>query len=328
MSDTVSAEPDLIRDLLTEPIPKHLWHYTSYAGLQGIVESKKIYATDVRYLNDRQEFVHAKELAAKLAEEVVDSSDAAKAVSGMQKNAVGLAFDTGPLRADRLQVMVASFSDAQDQLSQWRGYSGASSGVSVSFDLSKIRPPSGVDTGVVFAPCVYDLKQKKALLQRALSHMVDTLVEWTGDVKEAIDKNRELLKMAANPAADWSSHVKGPPLSERLQLAMTKVNFDLVRICPLLKDSSFSEEREWRLVLPISMNKQLQVHPRQYRPARDTLVPYIEYPLCRTEEALLVNDLILGPGSHVEAKAATFSFLQANNIMVMPRASEVPYRPW
>jgi hypothetical protein len=326
MSDPASAEPDLIKDLLTKPIPKHLWHYTSYAGLQGIIESKKIYATDVRYLNDRQEFIHAKGLAATLAEEVVDSSDAAKVVSGSRKNAVSLAFDTGPLRADRLQVMVASFSDAQDQLSQWRGYSGPSSGVSVSFDLSKIRPLSGVDTGVVFAPCVYDLEQKKALLQRALSHMVDALVKWTSDVKEAVDKNPELLKKLESTSAEWSSHVKSPPLRERFQLAMAKVNLDLVRICPLLKDSSFSEEREWRLVLPISMDKQLQ-NPRLYRPARDTLVPYIAYPLCGANEPVPVNGLILGPGSHAEANAATFSFLQAHHIMVTPRGSEVPYRP-
>ncbi len=112
---------------------------------QGIVESKKIFATDLRYLNDSQEFVHARELAWKLADEVLESSDSGVAVSGMFKNAMNLAFNTGPLRADRLQVMVASFSQARDQLSQWRGYSGASSGVSISFDLSTIRPPLGVE---------------------------------------------------------------------------------------------------------------------------------------------------------------------------------------
>jgi hypothetical protein len=53
MSDPASAEPDLIKDLLTKPIPKHLWHYTSYAAFQGIVVSKKMFTTDLRYLNDR-----------------------------------------------------------------------------------------------------------------------------------------------------------------------------------------------------------------------------------------------------------------------------------
>ncbi|QEE28573.1 DUF2971 domain-containing protein [Terriglobus albidus] len=325
MNDPLSAEPDLIKDLLTKPIPKNLWHYTSYKAFQGIVESKQIFATDLRYLNDSQEFVHAKELAQELADEVVDSSAAGVVVNGMLKKAVDLAFNTGPLRADRLQVMVASFSNARDQLSQWRGYSGASSGVSISFDLSKIRPPLGVETAVVFAPCVYELSEKKALLQRALSHMVGVVAEWVQDVQEAIQSDPQLLNKIKNPTEHGSPYVNGLDLNARLRQAMTKVNFDLVRLCPLLKDSSFSEEREWRLVLPISAGKQLQ-NPIKFRPTSNTLVPYIPYPLCGPDEPAPVNDLILGPGSHAEAEAATFSFLQSKHIMVKPQTSKVPYR--
>ncbi|WP_263418413.1 DUF2971 domain-containing protein [Terriglobus albidus] len=324
MSDPVSAEPDLIKDLLTKPVPENLWHYTTYKAFQGIVESKQIFATDLRYLNDSQEFVHANELAEKLADEVVGSSVAGMTLDGVLKRAVNLAFNTGPLRADRLQVMVASFSHARDQLSQWRGYSGASSGVSISFDLSKIRPLRD-DAVVVFAPCVYEHSEKNALLRRALSHMVDAVAEWVQDVEKAMQTDPQLLTKIKTRTE--LAYFPGFRLDVRLQQAMTKVNFDLVRVCPLLKDSSFSEEREWRLVVPISMGTHLQNPvPIKYRPTSDTLVPYIPYPLCGPNEPAPVNDLILGPGSHAEAKAATFSFLQANQIRVMPEVSKVPYR--
>lgn len=325
MSDSVSAERDLINDLLRKPIPEFLWHYTSYKAFQSIVESKKIFATDLRYLNDSQEFVHARELARKLAEEVVESSDSGVAVGEMFKNAVNLAFNTGPLHADRLQVMVASFSQARDQLSQWRGYSGASSGVSISFDLSTFRPPLGTETAVVFAPCVYELPQKRALLERALSHVARVVVEYTKDFQEAMQRDPQLLSKLKDPTELGPPHVEGLALNARLKLAVAKVNLDLVRICPLLKDSSFSEEREWRLVLPISVDKHLP-NPPLFRPISDTLVPYIAYPLCGPNEPTPVNDLILGPGSHAEAKAAISSFLLTNHIKVEPHASEVPYR--
>jgi hypothetical protein len=329
MSDPVSAEPDLIKDLLTKPIPKNLWHYTSHSGFKGIVESKSIYATDLRFLNDRQEFIHARDLALKLSDAVLDAAGIAGPFHETVKNAVGYAFGTGPLRPDRLQVMVASFSEAQDQLSQWRGYSGGSSGVSVSFDLSMIRPPYELQSAVVFAPCVYDPAEKEALILCALNQISRMLSTYTTDVFEEVAKDPNLASILRTAGELGPPNIKGPSLKNRLITAMGRVNFDLIRICPLLKDSSFAEEREWRLVLPISMNKQLQNHPGKFRPAKDTLIPYLEFPLNGSaEEPAPVNDLILGPGSHAEAQAAASSFLKAHKIMVKPRVSDVPYRPW
>ena len=37
------------------PEPTILWHYTNLAGLIGIVERRKLWATDLRYLNDSTE---------------------------------------------------------------------------------------------------------------------------------------------------------------------------------------------------------------------------------------------------------------------------------
>jgi hypothetical protein len=51
---------DAVNEHVSKPIPSILWHYTTYAGFQGIVVSKKIWAT---------EFLHAKELAQELVEQ-------------------------------------------------------------------------------------------------------------------------------------------------------------------------------------------------------------------------------------------------------------------
>jgi hypothetical protein len=59
MSDLVG---DPVDSWLNAPIPKTLWHYTSIRGFHGIVTSKKIFATDVRYLNDREEFIYARKI--------------------------------------------------------------------------------------------------------------------------------------------------------------------------------------------------------------------------------------------------------------------------
>jgi hypothetical protein len=42
--------------------PKALYHYTSQAGLIGIVKSMKLWATSIRYLNDSREYNHDRDL--------------------------------------------------------------------------------------------------------------------------------------------------------------------------------------------------------------------------------------------------------------------------
>jgi len=159
-----------IDELLKAPVPEKLWHYTSIQAFHDIVKTKAMWATDLHFLNDREEFIHALALANDMvaAAPELDSNGFPKR-EFLQK-AVALAFG-GPLT--RMQVFVASFTAAEDQLGQWRGYSHGSSGVSLAFDLKAIRPPSGSDTLVSFAPCVYDPVKKVELLSYALHHFTE-----------------------------------------------------------------------------------------------------------------------------------------------------------
>jgi len=43
-------------------IPKHLYHYTSQKGLLGILQSKKLWMTNILYLNDSSEFLYTVDL--------------------------------------------------------------------------------------------------------------------------------------------------------------------------------------------------------------------------------------------------------------------------
>src|SRR5258708_26283674 len=126
---------DPIVSLLNEQIPQKLWHYTSIQGFQGIVKSRRIFATDVRFLNDREEFTDGHDLAKEIVRETPEVASNGLTSRKFLGDAVDLAFNTGPLHSSRLQVYVASFTAAEDLLSQWRGYSYGSSGMSLAFDL-------------------------------------------------------------------------------------------------------------------------------------------------------------------------------------------------
>jgi hypothetical protein len=46
------------RSLISTSFPGPVFHYTDQAGSLGIIQTKAIWATDLRYLNDSREYSH------------------------------------------------------------------------------------------------------------------------------------------------------------------------------------------------------------------------------------------------------------------------------
>jgi hypothetical protein len=319
---------DAVNEHISKPIPSTLWHYTSYVGFQGIVTSKTIWATEYRFLNDRTEFLHAKELAQKLVDEEPEFVGEQFPARHMLRKAVHGVFNTGHLHEERLRIMVASFSEEGDQLSQWRGYADNSRGVSIGFDLRHIRPPSNIGTAVTFAPCLYKQADKSALLKSAFAYYRNGLQEWWDSIQDIARKKAKSSVVDPQFVTQLiSEHSK--KLDEVIWRGYTNLQFDLLRIAPLLKDGGFSEEKEWRLVLPQEAIMLPTKHPLEFRPTRDTLVPYIAYPLLspNQEGPIFCKDLILGPGSHPSAEISVNLFLRKHEITTLARPSKIPYRP-
>jgi len=320
---------EAVNDHVAKPIPSTLWHYTSHAGLQGIISSKRIWATEYRFLNDREEFLHAKELAQNLVDEEPEYIEEFPARDSIRK-AVAIAFNTGYLHQERLRVMVASFSEEGDQLSQWRGYANDSRGVSIGFDLRNIRPPSNIGTAVTFAPCLYKQADKCALLKAIFAHYRDGLQDWWKSlVNTALERKRQGTATDPQFGQKLVSE-RREQLNAVLSEGHAALQFDILRSAPLLKNESFSEEKEWRLVLPWIASRGLPtIHPVEFRSTRDTLVPYIPFPLNSPGEEgpISCKDLILGPGSHPSAEVGVNLFLQKERIQVLARRSQIPYRP-
>ena len=57
----------LTRDLYADIPHGTLYHYTTFTGLLGIVRSRSLWASDVRYMNDSAELRHTADLIQLLA---------------------------------------------------------------------------------------------------------------------------------------------------------------------------------------------------------------------------------------------------------------------
>jgi hypothetical protein len=308
---------------LAQAIPPVLWHYTSFTALQGIVTSKTIWASEYRFLNDVEEFLHAK----KLAESVIEEEPPA-AITGlpheiMLDKLVKSVFNSDMMHPERLRIMVASFSAVKDQLSQWRGYAGDSTGVCLGLDLRHLRAPAGIATTVTFAPCLYRENEKRALLRAIFARCAEALGEYAAK------------RAAASPSKIDEDEipgyfVPGPSyLQELLGDIYRELQYDLLRVAPLLKNESFSEEREWRLVLPIEAIFLPTNRRIDFRATSDSIVPFVAHPLLAHNQTgpIHLTQVIVGPGSHPSATLGVTMFLNRNEIPIQAEPSAVPYRP-
>lgn len=317
-----------VNEHISKPIPKTLWHYTSFRGLQGIVSSKSIWATEYRFLNDRKEFLHAKGLAETLIDEEPEFGDKGYPAREILRKFVVGALNTGYLHEERLRVMVASFTEEGDQLSQWRGYADGSRGVSIGLDVRHLRP-SDIHTPVTFAPCLYKPEDKRTLLKSIFAHHRKGLDAWRDSVFNLAQKHAGKTGLVELNVAERLVAEHQSELHEAVVHANANLRFDLLRAALLLKHESFSEEREWRLVLPSERIHVPTHHEVKFRYTHDALVPYVEYPLRlpNQEGPIACQGVTLGPGSHPSAAVGVNMFLQTQEIPSMATLSKIPYRP-
>lgn len=236
---------DILRQLLANSNrgvtpPPVLYHYTSLAGFKGIVESKELWATGIRYLNDAREFLEAMaRLDSVLVERLranPDKGPVHEFLDEVRMHRVTLS---------RMNLCVFSLTEHGDLLSQWRGYCSPGDGYSVGFDtgqlLTLVKPLS-----FTLERCIYDL----AAQEREVSNLLGTYLQQ--------------IVARSDDDDDKSTADILPFLSDFLSLA------------PRIKNSAFAQEDEWRLVSPVTSLTDARMC---YRIGRSMLMPHFVIPI-------------------------------------------------
>ena len=203
---------DIARTILGQKrseLPSKLYHYTSQDGLLGIVNKRAIWMTDIRYLNDSQEFSYAVSLFESLISErqvkfpynpyrniraMGGKSEDLEKVDDSKAYAL---HEIHELLSDSLQFLgrhyyIFSLSSKPDLLSQWRGYCPNGSGFSIGFDCREIKKIAK-KIGMFFAPCIY----KEADQIKILTSLLDKFLKKISDISDArefADPEFDLLK--------------------------------------------------------------------------------------------------------------------------------------
>jgi Protein of unknown function (DUF2971) len=195
--------------LLTPPPPATLYHYTTPAGLLGIIEKREIWASHTQYLNDQNEFKHAISIIEDEIAKMKTESDYSQHCKMLDEMA--------SLLKDRetINVCVCSFSEQGDVLSQWRAYGGGA-GFSIGFSGAFLRRISD-SNDFWLTKCIYDEGEQRTVMRALL--------------KDVLQENEQRAPRRGR------SNIPGGNLAAYLN-----------RYAPILKHKSFEEEQEWRII--------------------------------------------------------------------------------
>jgi hypothetical protein len=296
MSNSIAAVfKSLLAGISQRRPPTTLYHYTTASGLLGILRSKAIWATNIRFLNDSREFALAMDLTREILRERLSQAKA------RYQQALYSVLSDGLSHSQESQLFVASFSANGDQLSQWRGYSSEGTGYSVGFNAGILLRPHGEEGPRFLLSCIYNPKQREELLHRVVSEVV-----------RYAEENR--VYETAN--------------RDRIHAAAFKRFAGLLSLAaPIVKDQSFEEELEWRLVAPSSSFDQADP---QFRSGKSSLIPFFKYRLADEGADLEIREIIIGPTPEQELAELALKSLKATQGISIGsvRASQIPYRNW
>jgi Protein of unknown function (DUF2971) len=114
--------------------PEVLYHYTDAGGFAGILQYGKLWATDVRFLNDPLELKYAWDhLLVTLEARKTDKPEYSEAYDAVLQ-AISSTKATDP-DAIEDRIFSTSFSEDGDELNQWHRYADEAHGMALGFDF-------------------------------------------------------------------------------------------------------------------------------------------------------------------------------------------------
>ena len=267
-----------------------LFHYTNAAGLLGIVQTHRLWATHLRYLNDSSEMDYSTPLIRAAVAERFDLDTADQFIQGLQD------FD------EHTGHYVVCFSDGGDLLSQWRHYA-ESGGYAIGFDYQRFQ--AELPEGAVLRRVVYEPDAQQ------------------GIIADLLDRVARVVPPRPDRPFDHPDHEQW---RKTLAHAFARLYSEFFFMRAYFKFRAFSDEREWRLLAVLDHRKKLDIG---LRALRNMVVPYITYPPSDDQSLRLpITTIVHGPTANPRwaESLLTFPLRHLGYRGVDIKRSEIPLR--
>lgn len=277
-------------------VPRRLYHYTDQAGFLGIIGGNELWATKIQYLNDNREFNLAVDIAGEILREKLNKTSNDRIAQTIQDIVTRIS------KIGKINICVCSFSENMDLLSQWRGYSKGMAGYCLGFKSERLADIAEQEF-FALRRCIYDPDEQRIEIDNAL----DKLIE-----KHKMDEERN------------GGYKSGKGLDSIFTPFIRDVDFTLSMIFPLIKDASFKEEAEWRLI----SQGHVSYDDLHFRTGNSSIVPFAKIQLGDSLSGC-ITDVIVGHTPNKElAIASTRDFLHAQGLIAPVNSTSIPFRNW
>lgn len=303
-----------------------VWHYTTAAGLAGLIQENVLWASSAAFMNDRHELTGDslfRELFNRHRSEVDPRID----------GGVRFALQSA-LRTDRYRTFIACASKAPDNLTLWRNYTGPEVGFAVALDanqplsMRRQRPL----TEEMIQSLGYMNEEPKQRLRDLAAHAVDPF-GWRDAVYTLEEKTESAWQAILDVEDAVSSHGEDRKSRKDDLTAMA----DVSQVIQTFKHEAFKDEQEMRIVCGAPMHADRMY--LKHRPGRYGIIPYVELGLPEDSsrelngepepmKKLPILGVAVGPTPYPdEATAGVRELLRSlgnETIAVIP--SQVPFR--
>jgi Protein of unknown function (DUF2971) len=276
-------------------LPPELWHYTNANGLIAIIKTGTLYATQITCLNDNLEQRYFGDLVheAVIARRAQGLDDRLRVLSNLANEALSIRdFSTA-------WHFVTCFSEAEDDLGQWRGYGGGECGYCIGFDSSRLLEGLARRPGTLLVPMLYDLNKQKLFVQDVVR---------TGEqyFLQGIDRGNTDLSR-------WAFEL------------FTTLSIELDIFASATKHPSFSSEKERRIVTAIRQDELKQI---EFSQKRTLLARHLPINWTGDDGRLPISRLFVGPApAQAVTRVSVDCLLKKHDYVNIPvELSRVPYR--
>jgi hypothetical protein len=294
-----SALQPMTFDAVTSAAPAALYHYTTVEGMKGILEENELFATNLRFMNDRTELEYGLSLVKTVIAEQRSIYPPSSSQARILERCSGLLefFSLDDESGPAAEFYGTCFCQSPDSLSQWRAYAKEGAGYALGFSGSLLTSSLFLGDGLL-VKVIYDEEKQKELVKSLVTSFVDhfqkTWQALSGNHKRAY---RRYAGYAFNAAA--------------------------TALIISFKHPSFESEQEWRYVDLVNESDASRL---QFRPRAGSLVPYIRL-RTRDGQKLPVVRVVHGPGNQQQTSLFGLRlFLQKHGLtdLIEVRRSNVP----
>jgi hypothetical protein len=249
-----------------------VWHYTDGNGFLGILQSGRLYATQVSSLNDSKETEYATDLFRdEVRKAVVEQDGNFEVISFFQSILEQIKEAPGNPTQGISKFFVACFSTRADDLNQWSKYTKASPGrFAIAFHPNGLnREPNST---------LYRVIYDRAKLEAAVKKVVYATLNFytSGLTGERVEKPEEWARLFYMAWDEW-----------------------IYKLAPLVKDQQWDSEGELRIVHELKIADFPDVRFSQKRSSLARYLP-LDFPCWVKERVsrLPIAKVMVGPGEN------------------------------